>query len=79
MSLNNSKEDSDHLSKLQEQNGEEYEDAAEEVEDSEKRRPKASRPKKVYKGNRKKRKVEETYPLLRFTSTWLLIIRVYKL
>ena len=33
MSLNSSKEDSDHLSKLQEQNGEEYEDAAEEVED----------------------------------------------
>ena len=31
------KEDSDDLSKLQEQNGEEYEDAAEEVEDRGKR------------------------------------------
>ena len=29
MSLNNNDEDSDHLSKLKEQNGEEYEDAAE--------------------------------------------------
>ena len=37
MSLNSSKEDSDHLFKLQEQNGEEYEDAAE-VEDSRKRK-----------------------------------------
>ena len=36
MSLNSSKEDSDHLSKLQEQNGEEYKDAAEEVEESRK-------------------------------------------
>ena len=34
MSLNSTKEDSDHLSKLQEQNGEEYEDGAEEIEDS---------------------------------------------
>ena len=40
MSLNNNKEDSDHLSKLQEQNGEEYEDVAEEVEDSGKRKDK---------------------------------------
>ena len=32
MSLNSSEEDSHHLSKLQEQNREEYEDAAEEVE-----------------------------------------------
>ena len=37
MSLNSSKEDSDHLSKLQEQNGKEYDDTAEEVEDSGKR------------------------------------------
>ena len=29
---------------------------------------KASRPKKVYKGNRKKIKVEDTYPLSRFNS-----------
>ena len=28
----------------------------------------ASRPKKVYKGNRKKINVEETYPLSRFNS-----------
>ena len=62
MSLNSNKEDADNLSKLLEQNGEEYEDAA---EDSGKR-----------KG--RKRKVEETYPLLRFTSAWLFIIRVYK-
>ena len=40
---------------------------------------KASRPKKVYKRNTKKRKVEETYPPSRFTSAWLFIIRVYKL
>ena len=30
---------------------------------------KVSRPKKVYKGNRKKIKVEETYPLSRFNWT----------
>ena len=65
MSLNINKEDSDHLSKLQEQNGEEYKHGAEEIEDS--------------RTNRKKRKVEETYPLMRFTSAWLFIIRVYKL
>ena len=40
MSLISSKEDFDHLSKLQEQNGEEYKDAAEEVEDSGKRKGK---------------------------------------
>ena len=40
---------------------------------------KASRPKKVYRINRKKRKVEEAYPITRFTSAWLFIIRVYKL
>ena len=40
---------------------------------------KASRPKKVYKRNRKKRKVEENYPLSYFASQWLFIIRVYKL
>ena len=31
MTFNTNKEDSDHLSKLQEQSGEEYEDAAEEI------------------------------------------------
>ena len=41
MSFNSSKEDSDHLSKLQEQNGEEYKDAAEEVEDSGKKKRQA--------------------------------------
>ena len=40
MSLNSSEEGSDHQSKLQEQKGEEYEDAAEEVEDSGKRKGK---------------------------------------
>ena len=77
MSLNNSKEDSDHLSKLQEQNGEEYEDAAEEVEDSRKRKSKHT--KESIPRKQKKRKVEETYQLSRFTSVWLFIIRVYKL
>ena len=36
MSLNSSEEDSGHLSKLQEQNEEEYEDAPKKVEDSRK-------------------------------------------
>ena len=40
MSLNSTKEDSDHLSKLQEQNGEEYEHGAEEIEVSGKRKSK---------------------------------------
>ena len=48
-SLSTSEGDSDHLLKLQEQHGEEYEDAAEEVEYSGKRRQ--SKPKRVYKGN----------------------------
>ena len=37
MSLNSNKENSDHLSTLQEQNGEEYEDVAEKVEDCERK------------------------------------------
>ena len=40
---------------MQEQTGKEYKDAAEEVEIVEKE--KASRPKKVYKGNRKKERL----------------------
>lgn len=40
MSLNNSEEDSDHLAKLQEQNREEYKDAAE--------KENSGRPKKVF-------------------------------
>ena len=40
MSLNSNKENSDHLFKLQEQNGEEYEDGAEEIEDNRKRKSK---------------------------------------
>ena len=52
MSLNSSEKDSDHLSKLQEQNGEEYEEQKK-LEIAEKE--KASRPKELYKGNRKKR------------------------
>ena len=77
MSLNSSKDDSDHLSILQEQNGEEQKDAAEEVEDSGKRKGKLT--KESIQRKQKKRKVEETCPLSRFTSVWLFIIRVYKL
>ena len=51
MSLSSNKKYSDHLSKLQEQNGEECEDGAEEIEDS--------RPKKVYKRNRKKERLRK--------------------
>ena len=51
MSLGSNKKYSDHLSKLQEQNGEECEDGAEEIEDS--------RPKKVYKRNRKKERLRK--------------------
>ena len=77
MSLNSSKEETDHLSKLQEQNGEEYEDLPGEVEDPGKSKGKPT--KESIQRKHKKRKVEETYPLSRFTSTWLFIIRVYKL
>ena len=77
MSLNNSKEGSDHLSTLQEQNREEYEDAAEEVEDSGKRKGKQT--KESIQRKQKKRNIEETYPLSRFTSAWFFIIRIYKL
>ena len=59
MSLNSSKEDSDHLSKLQEQNGEEYENAVEEVEDRRKRKGKQA--KESIQRKQKKRKVEEAY------------------
>ena len=65
MSLVSNKEDSDRLSKLQEQNGEEYEDAAEEVDDSGKRKGKQT--KESIQRKQKKRKVEETYPLSSFT------------
>ena len=51
MRLNKSEENSDYLSKLQEQNGEEYEDVAEEVEDSGKRKSKQT--KESIQGNRK--------------------------
>ena len=77
MTLSSNKEDSDYLSKLQEQNREEYEDPAEEVENSGKRKSKQT--KKSMQRKQKKRKVEETYPLSRFTSAWLFIIRVFKL
>ena len=43
MSLNSSKEDSDHLSKWHKQNVKEYEGAAEEVEDSGKRKDKETK------------------------------------
>ena len=51
MSLNSNKEDSDHLSKLQEQNGKNTKMQQKNLKIAEKE--KASRPKKVYKGNRK--------------------------
>ena len=57
MRLNKSEENSDYLSKLQEQNGEEYEDVAEEVEDSGKRKSKQT--KKSIQGKQKMRKAEE--------------------
>ena len=65
MSLNSSKEDSDHLSKLQEQNGEEYEDAAEKVQDSRKRKGKQT--KESIQRKQQKRNVGEAYSLSRFT------------
>lgn len=58
MSLSTSEGDSDHLLKLQEQHGEEYEDAAEEVEYSGKK--KASKTKESIQRKLKKRKVDET-------------------
>ena len=56
--MNSSKEDSDHLSKLQKQNGEEYKDAAKEVEDTGKRKGKKT--KQSMQRKQKKRKFEET-------------------
>ena len=43
MSLNSNKKDSDNLSKLQEQNREEYEDGTEEIEDTGKRKSKKTK------------------------------------
>ena len=65
MTLNSNKKDSDNLSKLQEQNREEYEDGAEEIEDTGKRKSKKTK-ENIQK--KKKKKVEETYLLSRFTS-----------
>ena len=56
--MNSREEESDHLSKLQEQNGEKYEDAAEEVEDSWKRKSKQTR--ESIQRKQKKRKVTKT-------------------
>ena len=53
MNLNSNKEDSDYLSKLQEQNGEGYEDAAEEVEDSGKTKGKQTKKKYTKKTEKK--------------------------
>ena len=61
MTFNNNKEDSGHLSKLQEQNGEEYEDAAEEVEDSGKREGKQT--KESIQRQQKKKKVNLAFYL----------------
>ena len=57
MSLNSSEEDSDHQSKLQEQKGEEYEDAQKKLKIAEKE--KESIPKKLYKRNRKKERLSK--------------------
>ena len=61
MTFNSNKEDSGHLSKLQEQNGEEYEDAAEEVEDSGKREGKQT--KESIQRQQKKKKVNLAFYL----------------
>ena len=62
MTFNSNKEDSGHLSKLQEQNGEEYEDAAEEVEDSGKREGKQT--KESIQRQQKKKKVNLAFYLV---------------
>ena len=61
MSLNSNKEDYDYLSTLREQNGEEYEDAAEEVEDSGKREGKQT--KESIQRQQKKKKVNLAFYL----------------
>ena len=61
MTFNSNEEDSGHLSKLQEQNGEEYEDAAEEVEDSGKREGKQT--KESIQRQQKKKKVNLAFYL----------------
>ena len=76
ISLNNSKEDFDHLSNLQEQNGEEYEDGERKLKQ---RKKKKQADQRKYTKETEKRKVEENYPLSYFASQWLFIIRVYKL
>ena len=58
MSLNSGEEDYDYLSKLQDQNGREYEDAAKEIEDCGKRKGKQAKENRQRKV--RKRKVEET-------------------
>ena len=52
--LEQHKEDSDHLSKLQEQNVEEYEDGAEEIEDSGKKKTQAYQRKYTKETEKKK-------------------------
>ena len=54
MSLNSNKKDSDNLSKLQEQNREEYEDGAEEIEDTGKRKSKKTKENKQKKKKKKR-------------------------
>ena len=58
MSLNSGEEDYDYLSKLQDQNGRKYKDAAEEIEDCGKRKGKQA--KENMQRKVRKRKVEET-------------------
>ena len=73
MSLNSSKEDSDHLSKLQEQNRKEHEDAAEEVEDSGKRKRQSDQRKYTKETEKKKNRLRKlihscVLPLRGFSS-----------
>ena len=84
MSLNSSGEDSEHLSKLQEQNGEEYKDAAEEVEDSGKRKSKKikesiQRKQKKKERLRKQRKMGTTKKIGTITKRWISSICLKKI
>ena len=68
MTFNSNKEDSGHLSKLQEQNGEEYEDAAEEVEDSGKREGKQTK-ESIQRQQKKKESQSSVLPRRGFSSS----------
>ena len=78
MSLNSSEEDSDHLSKLKEQNGEEYEMQQKKLKIAE--NEKASRPKKHKKERlRKLRKMGMTKKIGTITKRWISSIFLKKI